>query len=221
MALAERAGEILRGLPRGWERARLDVTIEEPGDVDRAAVILAPATPGRIGAMFCFYVGSGTEADAPTPEMVRRVLARLDDEGIRGRITLVAHEERSAKAPEPAAVLGRAIPFRGQWEALLERLPPDWSDLYAEVELDSTDFLERGALLLAPVNPAHYGGARTLRFRCASRKGYGVAAGMAGRCLERLDEERITGRVRALRVLSETHLAGTQGPVWLLGGRSV
>jgi hypothetical protein len=44
---------------------------------------------------------------------------------------------------------------------------------------------------------------------------------MARRCLERLDEESITGRLRLLRVLSDTHHAATQGPVWLVGRRSV
>jgi hypothetical protein len=109
----------------------------------------------------------------------------------------------------------------GSWDALVRRLPPDWSDLYAEVELDSTDYVERGALLLAPVNPARYGGAATFRFRCASSAGYGVAAGMARRSLERLDEEGITGSVRALRVLSDTSSAFTQGPVWRVDGHSV
>ena len=44
---------------------------------------------------------------------------------------------------------------------------------------------------------------------------------MAARCLERCDEEKITGELEILRVLSDTHPVGTQGPVWLVGGRSV
>ena len=44
---------------------------------------------------------------------------------------------------------------------------------------------------------------------------------MAARCLERCDEEGITGELEILRVLSDTHPVGTQGPVWLVGGRSV
>jgi hypothetical protein len=224
VALAERLNDILTGLPRGWQRARVEVTLEEPEDADRAALILAPATPGRSGATFRLYVHSGTQRLAPTPEMVRRVLARLDAEGIRARITLAEHEEAPARALETdAAPVGdRDGPaLAAQWDALAARIPADWSAVYAEVELDSTDFLERGALLLAPVNPARYGGPATFRFRAARDRGYGVAAGMARRCLERLDEERITGRVRILRVLSDTHLAASQGPVWLIGGRSV
>ena len=220
MALAERLNEILAGLPRGWERARVDVTVEEPEDADRAAIVLAPATPGRSRSTFHLHVAGGTQRLAATPEMVRRVLQRLDAEGIRARIRLVGHENGPAAGAAPAV----REPGRGlaaQWDALAARLPSDWSDLYAELQLDSTDFLERGALLLAPVNPARYGGPTGFRFRAASHRGYGVAAGMARRCLERLDEEGITGRLRLLRVLSDTHHAATQGPVWRIGDRSV
>jgi hypothetical protein len=100
-------------------------------------------------------------------------------------------------------------------------LPRDWSDLYAEVRLDSTDYLERAALMLAPVNPARYGGPTALRFRCARTFGYGVSAEMAARCLERCDEEGITGHVEILRALSDTYPVATQGPVWYIDGRSV
>jgi hypothetical protein len=44
---------------------------------------------------------------------------------------------------------------------------------------------------------------------------------MARRCLERCDADNIRGSVALLRVLSDTHLASTQGPVWNLGGQTV
>jgi hypothetical protein len=44
---------------------------------------------------------------------------------------------------------------------------------------------------------------------------------MARRCLERLDGERISGRLRILNALSATSHVATQGPVWRVGGRSV
>ena len=44
---------------------------------------------------------------------------------------------------------------------------------------------------------------------------------MARRCLERCDEEDIRGSVAILRVLSDTHLVGTQGPVWILDGQTI
>ena len=66
-----------------------------------------------------------------------------------------------------------------------------------------------------------YGGPNALRFRCARTFGYGAAPGMAGRCLERCDEEGITGEVEILRALSDTYPVATQGPVWYVGGRAV
>ena len=57
-----------------------------------------------------------------------------------------------------------------------------------------------------------------LRFRAARTAGYGTAPEMARRCMERLDAERITGSLRALRVLSDTAHVSTQGPVWRVGG---
>src|SRR5205809_633187 len=111
----------------------------------------------------------------------------------------------------------RAVKLAEQWDELVGEFPPDWSDLYAEVQLDSSDFLQRGALLLAPVNPARHDGPTTLRFRAARLSGYGVAASMARRSLERLDREHITGRLRILQVLSATSHVATQGPVWRVG----
>jgi hypothetical protein len=222
MALADRVAEIVRGLPRGWGRARLELTVEEPEEADRASLLLASATPGRQGGAFTLYVHGETSGLSPTPGVVKRVVGRLDDAGIRARVRLVAHEEAVApEVPAPTRQDGEPAKLAPSWDGLLRRLPPDWSDLYAEVELDSTDYLERGALLLAPVNPARYGGTTTFRFRSASRKGYGVAPGMARRALERLDDEGLSGRVRVLRVLSDTNPVSTQGPVWRVDGRSV
>jgi hypothetical protein len=59
------------------------------------------------------------------------------------------------------------------------------------------------------------------RFRAARRFGYGAAPQMVARCLARCDEDGIRGAVRILRVLSDTRPAATQGPVWLLEGKTV
>lgn len=218
MRLAEQWAEILAGLPRAWTLARLVLDVEDEAKAERASLVLGPASAGRAGpARFRVDVQRGGGLPGPTAEVIRRCLQRLDDEGVSGRLALVSAE---APAEEARAAHGRP-PLAAQWKAVLERLPPDWSDLYAEVELDSTDFLDRGAVLLAPVNPARFGGPRGLRFRCAKSFGYGVAAGMAERCLERLDEEGITGRVRVVRVLSDTAPSMTQGPVFRIRGRSV
>lgn len=121
----------------------------------------------------------------------------------------------SELGPRAQASLARA------WADSAGTLPPDWSDLYAEVELASTDDLERAALALGPVNPARYGGARGLRFRVARSFGYGASPGMTRRCLERMDEQGLQGTLRILRVLSDTKPAQTQGPVWLVDGKVV
>ena len=59
------------------------------------------------------------------------------------------------------------------------------------------------------------------RFRVARQFGYGAAPEMTRRCLERLDEEGISGGLTVLRVLSSTRPVATQGPVWRIGGRAV
>jgi hypothetical protein len=44
---------------------------------------------------------------------------------------------------------------------------------------------------------------------------------MARRCFERLDDAGIVGTTRVLRVLSDTDNVDTQGPVWLVGGKTL
>ena len=60
-----------------------------------------------------------------------------------------------------------------------------------------------------------------LRFRVSGKQGYGVTPGMARRCFERMDADRITGGISLLGELSDTENADTQGPVWRVAGRSV
>jgi hypothetical protein len=213
LRLVDQFNEIERGLVDDWAELRLELTLTDDARVDRAAALLAPANPGRLGRKIRFAAvrrGGGLG-----PEAVRRLLRRLDDEGIEGQL------EKLGVQKAPPAELRKKETLRAQWERGLSTLPPDWSDLYAEVRLDSTDYLERAALLLAPVNPARYGGAAALRFRCAHHFGYGVSPEMAARCLERCDDDGITGEVEILRALSDTHPVGTQGPVWLVEGRVV
>jgi hypothetical protein len=208
--LEDQWDEIEAGLPEDWSTLSLSLMIAEDDRADRAALILAPFTPGRRGSWFRFQVRRGQD---PV-----RVLRRLDEEGIGGLLDLV---DTQAAPPLRPVEVERKQPLAEQWDELVARLPPDWSDTYAEIELESTDFVQRGALLLSPVNPARYGGPTILRFRIARLAGYGAAPEMARRCLERLDEEHITGILRFLRVLSATTHVSTQGPVWRLAGRSV
>ncbi len=217
MKLAEQWGEILASLPRAWESAWVALTLDDEAELERAALILGPAAPSRSHLTFRIDIARMNRGTSPSPEVARRVFARLDREGIGGRLELVESEDGEARATD-----GRARgSLAAQWEALIAELPPDWSHLYAQVDLDSSDFLERAALLLAPTNPLRAGGARSLRFRCARSVGYGVAVEMARRCCERLDRERITGRIGVVHVVSDARPASTQGPVWRIGGRSV
>jgi hypothetical protein len=213
LSVVDQFSAIERGLPEGWSEAFLQLTVEADGDVERAAALLAPANPGLFRNTLRFTVvrrGGGT-----LPEAARRLLRRIAQEGIDGKLELL--EARAEPVPERRT----RETLRAQWERALAMLPPDWSDIYAEVKLDSTDYLERTALLLAPLNPAHYSGPTSLRFRSARRFGYGVSPEMAARSLERCDVERITGQIEILHVLSDTNPVATQGPVWLVGGRSV
>jgi hypothetical protein len=211
MELAQQWRELAANLPLDWAEARLALELEDPAQADRAALILGPLTPGR--------TRKGFHLTVPRDRDLGRFLARLDAEGVGGRLVLVESAQQQAPLSRPRAEAPRRLVE--QWDELVSQLPPDWSDLYAELELDSSDYLERGAVLLAPVNPARYGGHSTFRFRVASSRGYGVAASMARRCLERLDAETITGTLRALRVLSRTAHVATQGPVWYVEGKAV
>jgi hypothetical protein len=216
--LAEQWSELLAGLPQHWESASMTLTVADPAHVERTALILGPAAPGRSDSTFRLIVARRTQEAVPSAELVRRVLHRLDDEGIGGRLELAADPSAVVEAEGvPSARLGLAA----QWQALVDALPPDWSHLLAQIDLDSSDFVERGALLLAPTNPTLAGGPHSFQIRAARRVGYGVAAEMARRCFERLDRERITGRISLVQVVSAARPVATQGPVFRIGGRSV
>jgi hypothetical protein len=213
VSVVEQWREIQDGLPEDWADARLRLTIQDEELAARAAALLGPLNPGRRGNVLRLYAARGA---GHSPGLVERLLAGLDEERIPGQLELVSTEEA-----EPAPPPVQRPTLAGTWDASVAALPPDWSDLYCEVELVSSDWLDRAALLMAPVNPARFGGAPGFRFRVARRFGYGASAEMTRRCLERVDEEHIRGELRILRVLSETDPVQTQGPVWYVEGRSV
>jgi hypothetical protein len=213
LRLVDRFNEIERELPEDWAEAQLKLTIADDERCERAAALLGPANPGRRGKTI--RLTTARRGGGVAPDGLRRLLQRLDSERIHAKLELVGVQEGGP------AELRRRESLRSQWERTLAGLPADWSDLYAEVRFDSTDYVERAALLLAPVNPSRYGGPAALRFRCAHHFGYGVSPEMAARCLERCDEDGITGEVEILHALSDTDPVATQGPVWLVGGRSV
>jgi hypothetical protein len=206
--------ELQETLPPGWSSARLELTLD--GDEERAAALLAPAQPylGEDGVLVLRVAHDGS---APSPGALERLLRRLDDARIGGALRAVGSES-AAPAPAPAPL---ELPLAEQWQAELARLPADWSDVFGEIDLLSSDYLDLAALQLAPINPRRVPPGTVLHFRCAARFGYGASPGMVARCLERCDAKGIRGTVHVLRALSDTRPVGTQGPVWQVGGRTV
>jgi len=209
--LVEQWNGIESGLDPRWNDVRLSLRIDGERARERAAALLGPAGPGLSGETVRFYVAR--DGHGIGPEAARRLLGRIDSEGISGELTLVGASEAEAPAQVARPTLAT------EWQAALEVLPSDWSDLVAELELDSSADVDRGAVLCAPINPIQSTGRPGFRFRCASARGYGASPGMVGRCLARLDEAGITGHVRITRALSDVHPVGTQGATFLVGRR--
>jgi hypothetical protein len=208
--------EIEARLPADWADIRLVLVVDDAKQAERAAALLGPLGAGRSRNKVQLTVSRG----GGRVELLRRLLTRIDRDRIRGRLELVTFSEA---APEPPPMESRAAwpPLQEAWRSALAALPDDWSDLYAEVELSSSDYLDRGALLLAPVNPSRPDRGLAFRFRVARQFGYGASREMTGRCFERLDEEEIKGRLNILWALSDTKAVVTQGPVWYVGGKAV
>jgi hypothetical protein len=204
--------EIERGLGAGWAAARLSFAPE--GEVAEATAVLLPLRPGRVESELRLTLdrahGDGTQ--------LRNLLGRLDEKRIWGTLTLLGAE---AAEPAPEAPGKEPVGFAQAWDDAVASLPPDWSDALCELEVDSSDWLPRAALLGAPLNPSRVPGALALRFRASGGKGYGTPPGMVRRCFERMDADGITGRLSVVFGLSESDSAVTQGPVWRVAGRSV
>ena len=211
MRLVEQWNQVQSGLDPSWSDVRLSLRIDNEKARERAVALLAPAGPGRSGVMVRFYVTRSGRGLGP--EAARRLLGRIDAERISGQLTLMGTSEAEAPPEVLRPALGAA------WQATLEVLPSDWSDLVAELELDSSVDVDRAAVLCAPLNPMQLTGKPGFSFRCSSGHGYGASAGMVGRCLTRLDEVGIGGKVRLTRVLSDVNPVGTQGATFLVGRR--
>jgi hypothetical protein len=211
--LVEQWHAIERRLPVDWVDVRLDVTPETESERPRAAGLLGPANPHRIGDSFRLHVRRTGGAGSVGPEGLRRLFTRMTSARLvravaRGRRRGTRDRARGGGRP------GRPLDGRGRLAATglerrargaaagVERLPP------------------RAALLCAPLNPTRTEGSN-FRFRVARRAGYGASPQMVTRCLARLDAEQIQGDLAILRVLCETSHVATQGPVFRVGGRSV
>lgn len=216
MRAADQWAEIEKTLDADWTEAQLAFTPES--SLAEAAAVLGPVQPVRVGGELRFHVNrSGGSA-----ERVRNTLRHLDRKRIWG--TLARIDVTKAATPPATASMPSPQPTRSlaeAWDDAVAALPPDWSDVLCELELDSTDHVPRAALHGAPLNPSRVPGATALRFRVSGKQGYGASPQMARRCFERMHAERITGRITISHALSDTENADTQGPVWRVAGRSV
>jgi hypothetical protein len=201
-------------LPADWADVRLVLVLDDAAASERAAALLAPLGPGQVANRVQLTVSRR----GGSAERLRRLLVRLDRERIRGELELVTS---SSAVPDPGEAPVSWPPLEEAWLAAVAALPEDWSDLYAEVEVSSSDFLDPGALRLAPLNPSRPDRGLAFKFRVARSFGYGASAEMARRCLARLDEEGIKGRLLILWALSDTKAVSTQGPVQYTEGGPV
>jgi hypothetical protein len=218
MKLVDQWRAIEDGLPSGWEDVRLTLTTEQPGDLPRAAQVLGSINAGKVGSTLVFHVRRAGGSQGP--QAAKHLFERLDQD--RTWCTLEQSGVHAAESlpPRPAAA-PPLVTVAESWDAAVSPLPSDWTDLLCELEIGSSDYLDRTALLCAPLNPTRDPSRLAFVFRCSGRSGYGVSQPMARRCFERLDHDGITGSARVLRVLSDTDNVDTQGPVWLVGGKTL
>jgi hypothetical protein len=197
-------------LPDSWARASLRLELHDRAAADQAAATLGPTGPYRVSPTILQF-SVARDGSALGPQGITRLLARIP----KGTLSL-SNSQASPKLEE------REITSLVEgWDAALAGLPSDWSDLYAEIEFTSSDYIEPAAVLCIQMNPRRDGTRAAFNFRAGRQAGYGVAPGMARRCFERCDEKGIRGSISVLRVLSDTHLVATQGPVWLSGGKTL
>jgi hypothetical protein len=219
MRAVEQWRVIEAGLDPGWEEVSLAFVPEDRKGLEDAAGVLGPLGAGRHGGTLRMSVvrrGGG-------PEKLANLLGHLDRKRVWGTLTLAGGGLPAAPSapPDALAALSRAGSLAAAWDRAVADLPPGWSDVLAELEVASTDFVPRAALLGSPLNPARGPRQNTLRFRASEGIGYGTSSGMVRRCLERMDAEGIIGDVRVLQGASNTENVYTQGPVWRIAGRSV
>lgn len=215
MRAVDQWAAIRDGFPEGWSEAHLTFTPE--GAVSEAAAILAPLAPGRVGDDLRIHV----TRTASGSERVRNVLGRLDERRCWGTLGLLDVTSDEAGAPSTHAASSEPRSLTDAWGAVQAELPPDWSSVLCQLDLDSSDHVPRAALLGAPLNPTRVPGEVAIRFRASGKQGYGTAPAMVQRCLQRMDDEGVTGRLSVVFGLSDADNAVTQGPVWRVAGRSV
>jgi hypothetical protein len=193
-------------LPGEWSTIEVSLQMEQASETETAARLLGPAQPYRTAPNeLRFYVAR--DGSAPSPDGIQRLLLRIDKLRCHGKLSIVSTAQRAQPAErveEPLVV---------SWARAAATLPADWSNLLAELEVESTDYIEPGSLYCAPLNLRRDGHSNRLRFLAARTHGYGASPAMVTRCFERCDAAGITGRVRILDAVSAVDPASTQGPL--------
>ena len=189
MKLVDQWRTIEDGLPADWEDVRLVVTTEQPGDLPRAAQVLSPMNAGKVGSTLVVHVRRAGGAQGP--DAARRLFQRLDESR-----TWASLEQGQVLSEQAVAAVAsdEAVPLAVSWEAALAPLPADWTDLLGELEVDSSDYLDRAALLCAPLNPTRDRSRLVFRFRCSGRSGYGASRGDGTSLLRAARRRRHHGR---------------------------
>jgi hypothetical protein len=211
VSVAEQWNTIGSNLPEGWARAQLRLELGDLDAADRAAAMLGPVGPYRAAPTVLLF-SVARDGSSASPDSLARLLRNVPSG------TLVLSGSQAAPERAPAR---HVESLTASWDRAVAGLPADWSDLFVELQLTSTDFVERAAVLCVQCNPRRDGKRAALRFRCARVRGYGVSPEMARRCLERCDAERIEGSITILRALSDTKPVATQGPVWIAEGKTI
>src|SRR3954470_8639803 len=109
MPLVERWNQVERALDPRWTEVTLSLAIKDDAGRSRAAALLGPAGPGVGNKAIRFTVS--TKGIGIGPEAARRLLRRIDQEGIVGRLEL---GEILGTRPEPEQP---RRPVAGAWRA--------------------------------------------------------------------------------------------------------
>jgi hypothetical protein len=201
-------------LPEGWSSAELELRLEQRSEAELTSRLLGAAQPYRPepGTLRFRVARDGT---APSPDGIQRLLRRIDGERIHGKLTVVRSSSR-------AAVIEHADEsLVASWLNAEQSLPADWSHALCELEVRSTDYIDRASLDCVPMNLRRIGDTNRLRFRAARTFGYGASPAMVRRCFERCDADGIKGAVQVVNAVSSSDPVGTQGPVWMTAGTNV
>jgi hypothetical protein len=193
-----------RDLPPDWSDVQLVLKVREQDDA-QAAALLGGANPLRGKDSIRLFV---SRTGGLGPEAVKRALLRLDRKDIPGTLELAGVEEAERPPEEERRTLAQ------QWDEAVATLPPDWSDMLAEVRLRSSDHLEYAALLMAPTNPTRPGKALALIPR---RSSFRLRRRRDGAALLNARRGRHRRRAQGARALRYGRVA-TQGPVGGVGG---